>query len=127
LQRRVLVAEDDTQLRLAVSEFLRGEGFDVSEAENGAAALDMARATPPDVLVLDLNMPQLDGSAVLQDWTASPQLKEIPVRLVSAGRDLAQVAQRFELRASLVKPFDMDVLLAVIDQLMAHPESPSST
>ena len=122
----MLVAEDDTQLRLAVSEFLLGEGFDVSEAENGAAALEMARAAPPDVLVLDLNMPQLDGSAVLQEWTASPNSRKFPYCWSRRGRS---GPRRPAVRGAgeSVKPFDMDVLLAVVDQLMAHPESPPCT
>jgi DNA-binding response OmpR family regulator len=49
------------------------------------------------------------------------------VLLVSAGPELAEVAQRFELRAGLAKPFDMDVLRAVIEQLLAHPEPPPHT
>jgi two-component system, OmpR family, KDP operon response regulator KdpE len=124
LQRRILVAEDDPELRGLVSEYLRGEGFEVTEAEDGAAALREARAAGPDVLVLDLNMPHMDGAAVLEEWTASQELKDVPVLIVSAGAELAEVAQRFVVRATLAKPFDMDVLRAVIVQLLAHPEAP---
>jgi DNA-binding response OmpR family regulator len=107
-----------------VSEYLRGEGFDVADAENGVAALESAGANPPDILVVDLNMPQMDGASLLEHWLASDNLKAIPVLLVSAGTELAKIAQRFDVRASLVKPYDMDVLRAVIEQLLAHPESP---
>ena len=124
MQRRLLVAEDDLELRTAIAEYLRGEGFDVDEADNGADALDSARAEPPDILVLDLNMPDVGGVEVLADWTRNVDLRDIPVVLVSAGPDLADVAQRFDVRASLTKPFDMDVLRAVIEQLLAHPEPP---
>ena len=124
MQRRILVTEDDLELRRAVAEYLCGEGFDVVEAENGAAALEAARAHAPDVLVLDLNMPAMGGSAVLDEWTASDELNEVPVLLVSAGPDLADVAQRYDVRASLAKPFDMDVLRAILEQLLANPEPP---
>ncbi len=124
MKRRILVVEDDAQLRGAVSEFLLGEGFDVVEADNGATALEAARTETPDVLVLDLNMPQVDGSAGLEEWTASPRLGSIPVVLVSASPRLAETARRYEVRASLAKPFDMDVLRSVIEQLLAHPEPP---
>jgi DNA-binding response OmpR family regulator len=119
------VAEDDRELRAAISEYLRDEGFDVVAAENGAAAMAAARANPPDVLVLDLNMPRMDGSEVLESWTASAELKDVPVLLVSARPELAQVVKRYQVRASLAKPFDMDVLCAVIEQLLAHPEPPT--
>ena len=124
MQRRILVAEDDVELRSTVAEYLRGEGFEVDEADNGASALSVARAAPPDVLLLDLNMPEVDGPAVLEDWKSSADLKDVPVVLVSAGPDLADVAQQYGVRASLAKPFDMDVLRAVIDQLVVHPEPP---
>ena len=124
LQRRVLLAEDDRELRATLSEYLRGEGFAVIAAENGAAAMTAARAKPPDVLVLDLNMPQMDGSEVLESWRASAELKDVPVLLVSAQPELAQVADHYQVRASLAKPFDMDVLCAAIEQLLAHPEPP---
>jgi len=126
VQRRILVTEDDLALRRAVAEYLRGEGIERVEAENCATALEAAAAKAPDVLVLDLNMPAMGGSAVLDAWTASDGLKEVPVLLVSAGPDLAEVAQRFEVRASLAKPFDMDVLRAVLEQLLAHPEPPTA-
>lgn len=118
------MAEDDRELRDAISEYLQGAGFDVSAAANGAAALTSARAKPPDVLVLDLNMPLMDGWGVLEAWTASAELNHVPVLLVSARPELAQVAARYEVRASLAKPFDLDVLCAVIEQLLAHPEPP---
>ena len=121
LKRRILVVDDDAELRGAVSEFLLGEGFDVVEADNGGTALAAARTDTPDVLLLDLNMPQVDGSAVLEEWTASPRLKSIPVVLVSASPGLAEIARRHDVRASLAKPFDMDVLRTVIERLLANP------
>ena len=124
LERRVLVAEDDRELRATISEYLQGEGFDVVAAQNGAEAMAAARAERPDVLVLDLNMPRMDGSEVLEAWTASAELKDVPVLLVSARPELTQVAERYQVRASLAKPFDMDVVCAVIEQLLAHPEPP---
>ena len=69
-------------------------------------------------------MPAMGGSAVLDEWTTSDELNEVPVLLVSAGPDLADVAQRYDVRASLAKPFDMDVLRAILEQLLAHPEPP---
>ena len=124
LQRNILVADDDAELRVAVAEYLRGEGFDVEEADSGTAALEVARASRPDVLVLDLNMPRSNGQDVLNVWTADPWLKDVPVLLISGARELAEVAEQFNVRARLAKPFDMDVLHAVVEQLVAHPEQP---
>jgi DNA-binding response OmpR family regulator len=126
VQRRILVAEDDHDLRTAIAEYLRGEGFEVEEAANGRRALEAARTAPPDVLVLDLNMPEVDGSDVLTSWTDDAALRHLPVLLVSSAAELAEVAQQFNVRASLAKPFDMDVLHAVVEQLVAHPEAPAA-
>ena len=81
-------------------------------------------STPPDVLVLDLNMPQMDGAEVLECWTQPRELRDVPVLLVSARPELAQVVERYHVRASLAKPFDLDVLCAVIEQLLVHREPP---
>jgi DNA-binding response OmpR family regulator len=121
--RRALVVEDDGQLRAVVAEYLRGAGFVVDEAGDGRAALATARDAPPDVLVLDMQMPAMDGAAVLAGWNESPALKAVPVVVVSAAPDLPAIAERFDVRATLVKPFDLDVLRAVVEQVLAHPSS----
>src|SRR5439155_26298576 len=86
--RRALVVEDDGQLRAVVAEYLRGEGFVVDEAGDGGGALSAARDAPPDVLVLDMQMPAMDGAAVLAGWNESPALKAVPVVVVSGAPDL---------------------------------------
>lgn len=124
LARRVLMVEDEAALREVLAEYLRAEGFDVDLAVNGVEALRMARQSTPDVLILDVNMPVLDGVAVLETWTADADLGAVPVVLVSATPSLSRLATQFGVRASLAKPFDLDVLVAVIEQALAHPEAP---
>jgi DNA-binding response OmpR family regulator len=120
---RALVVEDDGQLRAVVAEYLRGEGFVVDEAGDGGVALSAAREAPPDVLVLDMQMPAMDGAAVLASWNESPALKAVPVVVVSGAPDLPEIVERFDVRATLVKPVDLDVLRAVVEQVVAHPSS----
>ena len=118
---RALVVEDDGELRAIVAEYLRGEGFVVDEAGDGGAALSGARESPPDVLLLAGQMPAMNGAAVLAGLNESPTLKAIPVVVVSAAPDLPEMAERYEVRATLVKPFDLDVLGAVVQQVLAIP------
>ncbi len=110
-----------------IVEYLREEGFAVDAASNGAAALEAARTTPPDLLLLDVNMPTMDGPSLLSVWTEDATLSAVPVVLVSGTEHLPQIAQKFGVRATLAKPFDLDVLRAVVDQVLAHPEAPPDT
>jgi two-component system response regulator HydG len=123
----VLVAEDDLSQRAMIVEYLRDEGFAVDAAGNGATALERARASPPDLLLLDVNMPTMDGPSLLSVWTEDARLAAVPVVLVSGTPGLPQIAQRFGVRATLAKPFDLDVLRAVVEQVLAHPEAPPDT
>jgi CheY-like chemotaxis protein len=125
VQRKVLVAEDDLDLRTAISEYLREAGFDVVEAADGGRALEAARTEAPDVLVVDLNMPVVDGAQLLAAWMCCEALRDVPVLLVSADSEMVDVARRYAVRATLAKPFDMDVLTTIVEQLIAHPEAPS--
>jgi DNA-binding response OmpR family regulator len=122
--RRVLVAEDDDMLRAVVAEYLIDEGFEVQAARDGAEALRLAREQTPDVAVLDASMPVMDARATLNIWEQDDALRSIPVILVSAKPGLVALARQLAVRASLAKPFDLDVLHAIIDQLLAHPEPP---
>jgi CheY-like chemotaxis protein len=123
----VLVAEDDLSQRALIVEYLREEGFAVDATANGADALEAARVNPPDLLLLDVNMPTMDGPSLLSVWSEDPALATVPVVLVSGTPGLPQIAQQFGVRATLAKPFDLDVLRAVVDQVLAHPEAPPDT
>lgn len=124
MHRRILVAEDDNQLRSIVTTFLHDEGFEVESAADGHEALQTAGRRSPELLALDVNMPVMDARAVLQAWTTDARLRDIPVLLVSAAPVLSQLASEYQVRSSLAKPFDLDVFGAVVAQLLAHPEPP---
>jgi len=121
MARRVLVAEDDRAIQSVVSEYLRDEGFEVDIANNGAEALLRARQTPPDMAVVDVCMPVMDGPALLATWTRDPMLHQVPVVMVSAAPGLADLARQFDVRATLAKPFDLHVLGALVRQVLAYP------
>jgi DNA-binding response OmpR family regulator len=127
MPRRVLIVEDDNEMRTTLAAYLRAEGFEVEEAADGAAGLRRAQDTPPDVAIVDLTMPVMDGRALLAAWVQKGALWEVPVVLISASSGLAEVAREFDVRATLAKPFDLDVLRAVVEQLLAHPEPPPET
>jgi CheY-like chemotaxis protein len=115
--RRVLVVEDERTIRHSIAGYLQDAGYTVDEAENGADALNRMRDALPDVVVLDLLMPIMGGRAFVQACRQDVRLGAVPVVLLSAAHDLAQATEQLQPRASLAKPVDLDVLLAVVDRV----------
>lgn len=81
--RRILLAEDDRFLRKAAGAMLRRQGFTVLTAEDGEEALRVARAEIPDLILLDLIMPKMQGFEVLKALKSDPQTSPIPVVILS--------------------------------------------
>jgi DNA-binding response OmpR family regulator len=109
---RILVIEDEPRILSFLVRGLEGEGFTVSSAVHGAAGLERARAVPPDLVVLDLLLPGLDGLTVLRELKR--ERPELPVVILSARADLPTKLRGFELGASdyLAKPFALVELIA---------------
>ena len=108
---RVLLVDDEPQLLRALSINLRARSYDVVTAATGAAALEVASRARPDVVVLDLGLPDMDGVDViagLRAWTT------VPVLVLSARRDTSDKVRALDAGADdyLAKPFAMDELLA---------------
>lgn len=112
---RILVVDDDPNIRRMIVAALRRDGYSFLEAGNGKEALDLMRARHPDVVVLDLMMPVMSGWEVLQERELDPALKNIPVIIVSANR-APEVASAVDkgICAFLPKPFDIGALSALV-------------
>ncbi len=121
-QVRVLVVDDDYDIRETLRIVLEDEGYLVDEASNGKTCLDLLRAAvAPYVVVLDLMMPQLGGAAVLRIVSQDERLvQRHALLLVTAStytgeEHLAEVLQRF--RIPLIrKPYDLDILVSLVDK-----------
>jgi CheY-like chemotaxis protein len=112
---RVLVVEDDDAIALVVQDLLESEGFDVERAHNGRAALGLLSTFGPDVILLDLMMPVLDGWGfrAAQRQLPSPQAR-IPVVILSGARDAAKAARDLGAAALVIKPFALDALIEAV-------------
>jgi DNA-binding response OmpR family regulator len=109
---RILVIEDEPRILSFLVRGLEAEGFGVDSAADGAAGLERAQRLEPDLVVLDLLLPRVDGLTVLRELKrAHPG---VPVLILSARSDLATKLRGFELGASdyLAKPFALDELIA---------------
>ncbi|MCC6179601.1 MAG: response regulator [Chloroflexi bacterium] len=112
----ILVVDDDDHIRAFVTEALDLEGYEVRNAPDGIAALDVLAVWRPDLILLDLNMPRMDGWTFCSVQQAAPDLADIPVALMSATHNLQAQALPCAPVAVLEKPFDLDKLL---DQVAA--------
>jgi DNA-binding response OmpR family regulator len=116
-QGRVLVVDDDEPIARMMAEFLAEHGFEADWAGGGRAALAKMQAGPPDVMVLDLRMPEMDGRALLSAVRAlglGPR-----VVLFSADREVASVARDLACEAFVEKPFAPESLLAAVRRAVA--------
>jgi two-component system, OmpR family, response regulator len=109
---RILVIEDEPRILSFLVRGLEAEGFTVESAVHGVAALERARATHPDLVVLDLLLPGIDGLSVLSELRR--ERPELPVVILSARGDLPTKLRGFELGASdyVAKPFALVELIA---------------
>jgi CheY-like chemotaxis protein len=111
-QRSVLVVDDEPTISDLVSTLLEIEGYEVKTAWNGQDALDQLEAWQPDLIVLDMLMPVMDGTTFLQTKQASPRLRDIPVIGMSASLRRHESGTRFPTEVMLSKPFRIDDLVA---------------
>ena len=113
----VLVVDDDRINRLLLARSLEADGHTVATAENGREALDLLQGELPDVILLDILMPVLDGFAVLDEVKADSRLRDIPVIMISAVDEMDSVVRCIEAGAEdyLPKPFNPTLLRARIN------------
>jgi len=122
----VLVVDDDPDSRALLELALSLEGYVVFAAANGVEALDTAHRFHPDVILLDLAMPVMDGFAFRAAQVLDPDLAAIPVICVSGRHDAVEAARRLHLAACIGKPFALDEIVTCVRGITeaAHPGSP---
>ena len=118
--RRVLVVDDDATIRGFVSEALADEGYEIRTASNGRRALDVLREWKPNLIVLDLMMPEMDGWTFRAEQRKLPDAADVPVVVLSAVRDLRAQAATLEAASVLGKPFELDELLRTVGRFTAQ-------
>jgi CheY-like chemotaxis protein len=115
----IVVVEDDSDTREAFAAFLRGEGFEVVEAANGHAALDIVSASRPDAVVTDLRMPRMDGIQLIRALRTADATRRLPIVCVSGDGEYASEATAVGCDAFLPKPCDLDKVVEALTRLIA--------
>lgn len=109
---RILIVEDEEGIRESLEEFFQDEGFDVTTASDGAQALDTLASAPlPDVMLLDLRMPKLDGSDVYEQMQHNPRLARVPVIVSTSDPSSAPSGVLI-----MKKPINLERLLSAVMQ-----------
>ena len=122
--KRVLIVEDDVDIRTILRVFLERGGYEAGEAADGAEGLAKAESFRPDVILLDVAMPDLDGYEVCRVLKENPETKTIPVIFVtgSADAELNRRAYQAGAVACITKPFRFEEIVAVLESAFASAE-----
>lgn len=120
IKPRILVAEDDRYLAALIRQTLEGRGLVITLAQNGEEALLQADQICPDLVILDVGMPVLDGFTVLRTLKADRFHRQVPVLMLTAARSETDVRRAITNGASdyLTKPFRPDKLILRVDRLL---------
>ena len=118
--KQILVADDDPDLRDILHAILEPAGFSVTEAENGARALDAVRRRPPDLVILDYMMPELTGLEVCRHLKQDTLLRHVPIIMLTGKTELQDKVSGIDAGADdyLVKPFEPEELLARVRMVL---------
>jgi CheY-like chemotaxis protein len=110
----VLVVDDDPDILEALSEILEAEGFEIRRARNGKEALDRLEPDAPQLILLDLMMPVMDGWEFAQRMRQKPNVAKIPIIVLSADRNVGSKATDIGAVGHLAKPFELNDLLDMV-------------
>lgn len=112
---QVLIVEDETPIRELLNDFLSDEGYGTLVAENGQHGVEIALETLPDLVLMDLMLPLLDGFAAMRALKGHPRTRDIPVVVMSANSTLLlDTGEQRLADATIRKPFDLDDVLQVV-------------
>lgn len=117
---KILIVDDESAIRLVCRLNLRSAGFDTLEASDGASALALARAERPDLILLDIMLPEIDGWRVAEELAATEETRDIPVVFLSARSETGDQMRGLEKGAVayITKPFDPLELTSTVQNVL---------
>ena len=123
MTRKIFLAEDEPQIARLIEFKLKKEGYDVTWRENGEEALKAIKADKPDLILLDIMMPVMDGYEVLRRLKEDENLGDIPVIMLTARAQEKDVVKGIDLGAEdyITKPFHPAELLARVKRILGKP------
>ena len=124
--KRVLVIDDDKEMRKTIELWLKASGFACLEARGGRAGWEILQKDLPDLVILDVRMPQLNGFEICKLVRSHEKTRHIPILLLTGLDTMGEVEQGFEAGATdyIAKPFDWDRLEKKVRTLLKLPDPP---
>ncbi len=118
----ILLIEDTNALIENLTEYLEMEGYEILLAKDGKVGIDIARKALPDLIICDIQMPEMDGYEVLRELKSTAKTSVIPVIITSSLAEEEDKEKAFELGADeyILKPFELETLLEVIKICMVN-------
>lgn len=124
MPQRILVVDDEPSVADLIDAILSAEGYTVAIAEDGARGIMLARDWAPDLILMDLMLPGIDGATAIHRIKSDPATAAIPIVAMSAGRTIhRQSGDLLQADGALAKPFDIDALLAQVSFHLARRPS----
>lgn len=119
-RKTVLVVDDDSNIRYLVASVLRKAGYQVVEASDGDEAITVANREPPDLILMDLAMPQRSGISAIYRIRKNLALRDVPIVAVTAysSADMHRDALKAGCQSYLTKPFNVEELKSVVSRLL---------
>ncbi|HEY6957799.1 MAG TPA: response regulator [Candidatus Limnocylindria bacterium] len=116
---RVLVIDDDDELADVVRQVLRDAGYSVATVRHGAAALELVRHIAPDLILLDLTMPIMDGWSFVSQYRRTAK-ESARIVLLTANAHAAEIARTLGADGYITKPFDVDDLVTIVGRELSR-------
>lgn len=120
MSSRILVVEDQEDVAQLIEVVLKGEGYTVAIARDGAQGLMMSRDWQPDLILMDIMLPGVDGGTLISRLRREKETAGLPIIAMSASRTLRDRTPELEADALLSKPFDVDALLVQVQFLLSR-------
>lgn len=120
MTKKILIIEDDRAVSELLRHILKGSRYDVTCEHDGLAGLERAAALQPDLVILDVNLPKLDGWQVLDALKVSEKTKSIPVIMCTEHSQIGEIEQAGEMGAVnyIIKPFHTDRVLKKVEEVL---------
>ncbi|MBN1916376.1 MAG: response regulator [Verrucomicrobia bacterium] len=123
---RILIIDDDPSIRRLITKIISTADVEVIEASDGSEGYTLAAANPPDLILCDVMMPNLDGIGFLQKWSSQATVPSVPIVMITSVTEKSRIIDAVKYGASdyIVKPFDPLGVRTKITKLLKEPATP---
>jgi len=118
MAKKILVADDQKEMVEAMKIRLENDGYEVVEAYNGEECLEKAKKELPDLIIMDVAMPKMDGYDAVREIRRDEAIKHIPIFMLTGKEQMEEIFKMEGVQEYIIKPFDYDVLSGLIKKVV---------